>query len=183
MCCAVRRQSGRWDLQRAQLGPGCGRGRGERVHGQVLRASVIQAFRGSRRTWFRQEYRQQGGNFSSASLSETPPTQNNLEMRPGRLGRGAPLVNCELTGARTTIAAPNRESVPRPRILQRERRLRHQVPRLSHCILVLEHVKLCSRRTLLDRMIGAQAIVHRATLVAMNADDLSDIPDFVVLAW
>ncbi len=40
-----------------------------------------------------------------------------------------------------------------------------------------------SRRTLLDRMIGAQAIVHRATLVTMNADDFSDIPGLAVLAW
>lgn len=33
-----------------------------------------------------------------------------------------------------------------------------------------------SRRKLLDRMIAAHAIVHRATLVTMNAADFSDIP-------
>ena len=33
-----------------------------------------------------------------------------------------------------------------------------------------------SRRKLLDRMIAAQALVHRATLVTFNPDDFSDIP-------
>ena len=33
----------------------------------------------------------------------------------------------------------------------------------------------CSRRKLLDRMIAAQALVHRATLVTMNAGDFSDV--------
>jgi tRNA(fMet)-specific endonuclease VapC len=40
-----------------------------------------------------------------------------------------------------------------------------------------------SRRKLLDRMIAAQAIVHRATVVTMNADDFADIPGLDVLAW
>jgi predicted nucleic acid-binding protein len=40
-----------------------------------------------------------------------------------------------------------------------------------------------SRRKLLDRMIAAQAVVHRATLVTMNADDFSGIPDLAVLQW
>ncbi|TXL69340.1 type II toxin-antitoxin system VapC family toxin [Vineibacter terrae] len=40
-----------------------------------------------------------------------------------------------------------------------------------------------SRRKLLDRMIAAQAIVHRATLVTMNAADYADIPDLSLLAW
>ena len=40
-----------------------------------------------------------------------------------------------------------------------------------------------SRRKLLDRMIAAQARVHRATLVTMNADDYSDIVGLNVLAW
>ena len=40
-----------------------------------------------------------------------------------------------------------------------------------------------SRRTLLDRMIGAQALVHRATLVTMNPGDFSDIPGLTILAW
>jgi tRNA(fMet)-specific endonuclease VapC len=40
-----------------------------------------------------------------------------------------------------------------------------------------------SRRKLLDRMIAAQALVHRATLVTMNADDFSDILGLTVLTW
>ncbi len=40
-----------------------------------------------------------------------------------------------------------------------------------------------SRRNLLDRMIGAQAIVHRATLVTRNAADFQDIPGLLVEAW
>lgn len=34
-----------------------------------------------------------------------------------------------------------------------------------------------SRRKVLDRMIAAQALVHRSVLVTMNADDFSDVPD------
>ena len=40
-----------------------------------------------------------------------------------------------------------------------------------------------SRRTLLDRMIAAQAFVHRATLVTLNADDFSDVPGLRLLPW
>jgi predicted nucleic acid-binding protein len=40
-----------------------------------------------------------------------------------------------------------------------------------------------SRRKLLDRMIGAQAIVHRATLVTRNAGDFQDIPGLLLEAW
>jgi tRNA(fMet)-specific endonuclease VapC len=40
-----------------------------------------------------------------------------------------------------------------------------------------------SRRKLLDRMIAAQALVHRATLVTLNADDFSDVPGLRLLAW
>jgi tRNA(fMet)-specific endonuclease VapC len=40
-----------------------------------------------------------------------------------------------------------------------------------------------SRRKLLDRMIAAQAIVHRATLVTMNPGDFADIAGLHVLAW
>jgi len=40
-----------------------------------------------------------------------------------------------------------------------------------------------SRRKLLDRMIAAQALVHRATLVTMNADDFSGIPGLALLKW
>lgn len=40
-----------------------------------------------------------------------------------------------------------------------------------------------SRRKLLDRMIAAQALVHRSTLVTMNADDFSDVPGLSLLAW
>ena len=40
-----------------------------------------------------------------------------------------------------------------------------------------------SRRRLLDRMIAAQALVHRATLVTMNAADYTDIPNLSLAAW
>jgi tRNA(fMet)-specific endonuclease VapC len=40
-----------------------------------------------------------------------------------------------------------------------------------------------SRRKLLDRMIAAQALAHRSTLVTMNCGDFSDIPDLKMLAW
>jgi tRNA(fMet)-specific endonuclease VapC len=40
-----------------------------------------------------------------------------------------------------------------------------------------------SRRKLLDRMIAAQALVHRATLVTMNAVDFRDIPGLELLSW
>lgn len=40
-----------------------------------------------------------------------------------------------------------------------------------------------SRRKLLDRMIAAQALVHRATLITMNADDFTDIPALHVREW
>jgi tRNA(fMet)-specific endonuclease VapC len=40
-----------------------------------------------------------------------------------------------------------------------------------------------SRRKLLDRMIAAQAVSHRATLVTQNPDDFRDVPGLRVLAW
>ncbi len=40
-----------------------------------------------------------------------------------------------------------------------------------------------SRRKLLDRMIAAQALVHRATLVTMNPGDFGDIPALNIWAW
>ena len=40
-----------------------------------------------------------------------------------------------------------------------------------------------SRRKLLDRMIAAQALVHRATLVTQNAADFLDVPGLDVLVW
>jgi predicted nucleic acid-binding protein len=40
-----------------------------------------------------------------------------------------------------------------------------------------------SRRKLLDRMIAAQALVHRAILVTFNPDDLSDVPGLSSLVW
>ena len=40
-----------------------------------------------------------------------------------------------------------------------------------------------SRRKLLDRMIAAQALVHRATLVTFNLDDFSDVPGLSSLVW
>lgn len=39
-----------------------------------------------------------------------------------------------------------------------------------------------SRRKLLDRMVAAQALVHRASLVTMNADDYRDIPNLALVA-
>ena len=42
-----------------------------------------------------------------------------------------------------------------------------------------------SRQTLqlLDRMIAAQALVHRATLITFNPDDFADVPNLSLLAW
>lgn len=40
-----------------------------------------------------------------------------------------------------------------------------------------------SRRKLLDRMIAAQALVHRATLVTLNAGDFADVAGLQVVAW
>jgi tRNA(fMet)-specific endonuclease VapC len=40
-----------------------------------------------------------------------------------------------------------------------------------------------SGRKLLDRMIAAQALVHRATLVTMNSADFRDVPGLSLLEW
>ena len=40
-----------------------------------------------------------------------------------------------------------------------------------------------SRRKLLDRMIAAQALVHRAALVTLNPGDFADVPGLSVLGW
>ena len=40
-----------------------------------------------------------------------------------------------------------------------------------------------SRRKLLDRMIAAQALVHRATIVTLNAGDFRDVPGLELLSW
>ena len=40
-----------------------------------------------------------------------------------------------------------------------------------------------SRRRILDRMIAAQALVHRATLVTTNAGDFRDVPGLELLEW
>jgi tRNA(fMet)-specific endonuclease VapC len=40
-----------------------------------------------------------------------------------------------------------------------------------------------SRRKVLDRMVAAQALVHRATLVTMNPADFADVPGLDLVAW
>jgi predicted nucleic acid-binding protein len=40
-----------------------------------------------------------------------------------------------------------------------------------------------SRRKILDRMIAAQALTHRATLVTRNAADFQDIPGLALVEW
>lgn len=40
-----------------------------------------------------------------------------------------------------------------------------------------------SRRKLLDRMIAAQALVHRAAVVTQNSADFRDVPGLEVIAW
>jgi tRNA(fMet)-specific endonuclease VapC len=40
-----------------------------------------------------------------------------------------------------------------------------------------------SRRKLLDRMIAAQALVHRAELVTLNPSDFSDVPGLILRSW
>lgn len=40
-----------------------------------------------------------------------------------------------------------------------------------------------SRRKLLDRMIAAQALVHRASLVTRNPADFHDIPGLTLAVW
>lgn len=40
-----------------------------------------------------------------------------------------------------------------------------------------------SRRKLLDRMIAAQALIHRATLATFNADDFAAVPGLTVEDW
>jgi tRNA(fMet)-specific endonuclease VapC len=39
------------------------------------------------------------------------------------------------------------------------------------------------RRKLLDRMIAAQALVHRATLVTFNPDNFSEVLGLSSLVW
>lgn len=40
-----------------------------------------------------------------------------------------------------------------------------------------------SRRKLLDRMIAAHALIHRARLVTTNPGDFQDVPGLEILAW
>lgn len=39
-----------------------------------------------------------------------------------------------------------------------------------------------SRRKVIDRMIAAQALTHRATLVTLNPNDFSDVPNLSILS-
>ncbi|MEO8812497.1 MAG: PIN domain-containing protein [Caulobacteraceae bacterium] len=48
--------------------------------------------------------------------------------------------------------------------------------------LIVEHAGY-SRRKLLDRMIAAQTLVHRAVLVTRNGDDFRDVPGLELLEW
>ena len=41
----------------------------------------------------------------------------------------------------------------------------------------------CSRRKILDHMIAAQALVHRAPLVTRTAADFRDVPSLGLLVW
>ncbi len=45
------------------------------------------------------------------------------------------------------------------------------------------HATGFSRRRILDRMIAAQAIVHRATLVTRHGADFRDVPGLSLLEW
>jgi len=40
-----------------------------------------------------------------------------------------------------------------------------------------------SRRKMIDRIIAAQALVHRATLVTCNGEDFRDVPGLALLEW
>jgi predicted nucleic acid-binding protein len=40
-----------------------------------------------------------------------------------------------------------------------------------------------SRRKVIDRMIAAQALAHRATLATMNPADVTDVPGLQIEAW
>jgi predicted nucleic acid-binding protein len=40
-----------------------------------------------------------------------------------------------------------------------------------------------SRRKILDRMIAAQALVANATLITLNPNDFSDIPNLKLVSW
>jgi len=44
-------------------------------------------------------------------------------------------------------------------------------------------VEAVGYRKLLDRMIAAQAIVHRATLVTLNGGDFGDVPGLDFTSW
>jgi predicted nucleic acid-binding protein len=40
-----------------------------------------------------------------------------------------------------------------------------------------------SRRKIIDRMIAAQALVHRLTLITLNGGDFADVPGLEIVAW
>ena len=50
------------------------------------------------------------------------------------------------------------------------------------CAAIVAHAGY-SRRKLLDRIIAAHALVHRATLVTMNADNFSDVVGLEMRVW
>ena len=39
------------------------------------------------------------------------------------------------------------------------------------------------RRKVIDRMIAAQALAHRMTLITLNADDFTDVPGLDLVRW
>lgn len=53
----------------------------------------------------------------------------------------------------------------------------------ARCYATLVSTAGYSRRKLIDRMIAAQAIVAKATLITLNGKDFSDLPSLTYLDW